>query len=78
MSRQSYLIVGVILVVRRTAALPWPWISHTENETVVDIGSVSVTAGTKKSIPLPPILGGISLAGGVGLIVAGTRKGRLP
>jgi len=74
MNRSSYTVIGVILVILGAAVLIWPRIGYTEKETIVDVGSVSVTAETKKSLPLPPILGGIALAGGVGLIVAGSRK----
>jgi len=74
MNRSPYTVIGVVLVILGAAALIWPRIGFTEKETIVDVGSVSVTAETKKSLPLPPILGGIALAGGVGLIVAGSRK----
>ncbi len=74
MSRKSYMLVGVILIVLGAAALIWQRVGYTEKETIVDVGAVTVTAETKKSPPLPPILGGLALAGGVGLIVAGARK----
>ena len=47
---------------------------HATRETLVDVGPVNVTADTKKSIPLSPILGGVLLAGGAVLIVVGARK----
>lgn len=74
MSRSSYTVIGVILLVLGAAALIWPRIGYTDKETIVDVGDVTVTAESKKSLPLPPILGGLTLAGGVGLIVAGARK----
>ena len=78
MNRSPHMIIGIILVILGTAALIWPWISYTEKETIVDVGAVTVTAETRKSLPIPPILGGLALAGGVALIIAGSRKGRLP
>ena len=74
MRRTQLIAIGVILAVLGAAALIWQKVSYTQRETVVDIGSVNITADTKKSLPLPPILGGVALAGGVGLIVVGTRK----
>ena len=74
MNRTHLVAIGVILAVLGAATLIWPKIGYTQRETLVDVGSVNITADTKKSLALPPILGGIALAGGVGLIVVGARK----
>jgi len=74
MNRTHLVAIGIILAVLGAAALIWPQVGYTQRETLVDIGSVNVTADTKKSLPLPPILGGVALAGGVGLIAVGARK----
>lgn len=74
MTRRPMVMVGILLVVLGTAALVWQRFSYTERETVVDVGSVNITAETKKTVPLPPILGGIALAGGVGLLVLGLKS----
>jgi hypothetical protein len=41
---------------------------------VLEVGPIKATAEKKKTLPLPPILGGLSLAGGVVLLVAATRR----
>lgn len=74
MRRSSYLVIGIALVILGTATLIWQKVSYTQHETLVDVGALNITSETRKSLPLPPILGGIALAGGVGLIVVGTRK----
>lgn len=74
MNRTHLVAIGIILAVLGAAALIWQKVGYTQRETVVDIGSVNITADTKKSLPLPPILGGIALASGVGLIVVGAKK----
>jgi hypothetical protein len=74
MNRTHLVAIGIILAVLGAAALIWQKVGYTERETLVDVGSLSITADAKKSLPLPPILGGIALAGGVGLIVVGARK----
>lgn len=74
MNRTHLLSIGIVLAVLGAAALIWQRVSYTERETIVDVGSVNITADTKKSLPLPPILGGIALAGGVALIVVGAKK----
>ena len=49
-------------------------ITYTRHRKVVDIGPIHATAETKERIPLPPILGGIALVGGISLVIAGTRR----
>ena len=67
-------LVGILLIVLGVVGLAYPRISYTTREKIVDLGPIEATKETKKSVPLPPILGGLSLAGGVILLVAG--KGR--
>lgn len=74
MRRSPLLAIGVVLVLLGAAALIWPRLSYTRRETLVDVGPVNITADTKRSVPLAPILGGVVLAGGVVLLVVGARK----
>jgi len=76
MTQRPLVLIGILLIVLGTAALIWQRVSFTERETVVDVGSVNITAETKKSVPLPPILGGIALASGVGMLVIGAQKNK--
>jgi hypothetical protein len=41
---------------------------------VLDLGPVEATAERHKTLPLPPIVGGIALAAGIGLLVVGSKK----
>ena len=74
MQRTPLLMMGAILLVLGAVALIWQKVSYTERDTLVDIGSVKVTADNKKDVPLPPILGGIALAGGAILLAVGAGK----
>jgi uncharacterized membrane protein len=67
-------IAGILLVVLGALALAYQGITYTKREKVVDIGPIHATADTQKTIPLPPILGGIALIGGVVLLVAGAKR----
>jgi len=67
-------ITGIILIVLGVIALAYGGISYTREETIVDIGPIEATAETRETIPLPPLLGGLALAGGVALLIAGSRK----
>jgi hypothetical protein len=69
-------IVGIVLVVIGLIALAYGGISYTKEETVLDIGPIEARARTRETIPLPPLLGGLALAGGIVLLVVAARKGR--
>ena len=66
-------IVGIILIVLGVVALAYQGISYTTTEKVVDIGPLKVEAKKEKTIPLPPILGGVAVAAGVVLLIVGAR-----
>jgi hypothetical protein len=67
-------LIGVLLIVFGLAALAYQGFTYTRRETVLDIGPVHATADREKTIPLPPVVGGAAVAGGVVLLVAGMRK----
>jgi hypothetical protein len=67
-------LLGVVLIVIGIIAFAYQGITYTTKEKVVDLGPIQVTADKKKTLPLPPIAGGIALVGGIVLLVAGNRK----
>jgi hypothetical protein len=67
-------IAGVLLIVLGLAALVYQGVSYTSRETVIDIGPVHATADREKTLPIPPVVGIVAVAGGVALLVAGARK----
>jgi uncharacterized membrane protein len=71
---KTYTIIGIILIVIGIIALAYQGITYTTREKVVDIGPIQMTADKTKTIPLPPIVGGIALLGGIVLVVVGGRK----
>ena len=40
---------------------------------VLEVGPITATKKSKETIPLPPVLGGLALAGGVALLVFSAR-----
>jgi hypothetical protein len=66
--------VGILLIVVGALALAYQGINYTRQKKVLDVGSVHLTTETHERIPLPPILGGLALAGGVVLLVMGARN----
>ena len=67
-------LVGVLLIVVGILVLAYQGINYTRQKKVLDVGSVHLTTETHDRIPLPPILGGLALAGGVVLLVMGARN----
>ncbi len=67
-------ILAIILIAIGIVAFTYQGITYTTREKVVDIGPVHMTTEKTNTIPLPPILGGIALVGGIVLLVAGARK----
>ena len=66
--------VGILLIVLGGLALAYQGINYTRDKNVLDVGSVHITSETHERIPLPPILGGLALVGGVVLLVMGASK----
>jgi hypothetical protein len=62
-------LLGIILIAVGIAAFAYQGITYTTREKVVEIGPVEVTAEKTKTIPLPPIVGGIALVGGIVLLI---------
>jgi uncharacterized membrane protein len=66
--------VGILLIVLGALVPAYQGIHYTRQKKVLDLGSVHLTTETHERIPLPPILGGLALVGGVVLLVAGARN----
>ena len=71
---KSISLIGIVLVVLGVLALAYQGINYTRNKSVVDLGPVQVTTETHERIPLPPLLGGLALAGGVAMLIVGARS----
>ncbi|MCX6558525.1 MAG: DUF3185 domain-containing protein [Candidatus Aminicenantes bacterium] len=67
-------LIGIILIILGVLALAYQGIRYTTQEKLVDIGSLHVTTTEKKTLPLPPILGGVAIIAGIALIFAERRK----
>ena len=67
-------IVAVLLIVFGIVALIYQGITYTKRETVIDIGPLKATTERQKTLPVPPVVGGLALVGGIVLLVAGSRK----
>ena len=60
--------LGIVLVVLGLIGLVWGGLTYTTHETVFKAGPIEATQEKRHSIPLPPIVGGVALIGGVVLL----------
>jgi len=67
-------IAGIVLAVIGVISLAYQGITYTTRETAVDLGPIEIVDEDRKTIPLPPILGALALAGGITLLAVGARN----
>jgi len=71
---RTQTLVGTILIILGVIALAYQGFTYTTRQKAVDLGPIQITTESKKTIPVPPIVGGLALAGGIVLLVMGNRK----
>jgi drug/metabolite transporter (DMT)-like permease len=67
-------IVGLVLIVLGIVALVWGGVFWTDRDTVVDAGPLEVQTEETEGFALPPVLGVVSLIGGIILLVVPERR----
>ena len=68
------MLIGLVLIVLGVVALAYQGITYTSREKIIDIGPFEASADTQKTLPLSPILGGLSLVSGIVLVIIGRKK----
>jgi uncharacterized membrane protein len=67
-------LLGIALILLGIVALAYQGVTYKTREKIIDIGPIEATAEKEKTVPLPPLLGGLALAGGVLLVAVGAKK----
>jgi hypothetical protein len=67
-------LTGIVLIALGILALVYQGITYTTRENVFKLGPIEANKETQKTIPVPPIVGGVALVVGIALVVAGSRK----
>ena len=62
-------VIGIVLIVLGVAGLAYGGLSWTRRDTIVNAGPIEITADKTETVPLPPIVGGLLLIGGVVLVM---------
>jgi uncharacterized membrane protein len=71
---KAITVVGVVLIVLGILALVYQGIPTKSERDVISVGPMQTSIETKRTIVLPPIVGGLVLAAGVVLVVMGFKK----
>ena len=67
-------LIGIVLIALGIVAFAYQGISIKTREKAVDLGPIQITHDKSRTLPLPPIVGAISLVGGIALLVAGDKR----
>lgn len=67
-------IAGIVLIIVGALALAYQGFSFTRTEKDAQIGPIKIQHEETEHVPLPPIVGGICIAVGIGVLVLGSRR----
>jgi len=67
-------LIGILLIVLGGMALAYQGFTYTHQEKILDVGPIHATAEKHDRISIPPILGALAVAGGIALMVFGSKK----
>lgn len=67
------IIAGIVLVIVGVICLAYQGITYTSHKKVLQVGPIQATKTEHRTIPLPPIVGGVLVVGGIVLISVGGR-----
>jgi len=68
------MLLGILFIVLGALALAYQGFTYRHQEKVLDVGPIHATAEKHDRVSIPPILGGLVLAGGIALLVFGAKK----
>jgi len=71
---KSLIVAGVVLVVLGIVGLVYGGITYTKHHEQSSFGPFSFTYEEKKTLPIHPAFGGVVLAAGVVVLIAGLRR----
>ena len=67
-------ILGIVLIVLGVIGLAWGGITYTRHRDTINVGPISATVQQKETFPISPLVGGVALLAGIGLLVAGGKR----
>lgn len=71
---KTALLAGIVLIVIGIVSLAYQGFTYHTQKKLADIGPIHATKTESHTVPLPPILGGLALIGGVVLVAVGAKQ----
>ena len=71
---KTALLAGIVLIVIGIVSLVYQGFTYHTQKKVADIGPIHATKTESHTVPLPPVLGGLALIGGVVLVAVGAKQ----
>jgi hypothetical protein len=70
-------IIGITLIILGVLGFIFKKVTYTEKEKVVDLGPIELQSEDKETVPIPEILSGIAVVGGIVLVAIGSKNKKL-
>ena len=67
-------LAGIVLIVLGVLALVYQGITYTTTKKDVDLGPIQIQHQEDHTVWLPPVVGAVFVAAGVGMVALGGRK----
>jgi len=67
-------IIGIVLIIVAIVGFSLGGFSFTHEKKDIDMGPLQVSHKQTSTVPIPPILSGIALIGGIALVVVGIKS----
>lgn len=71
---RALVVVGVVLILAGVASLVTGGFSFTHQKKDVDAGPIQISHESTKHVPVGPIVSGVLIVCGLGLVVVGAKK----
>ncbi|AFL87893.1 hypothetical protein Terro_1587 [Terriglobus roseus DSM 18391] len=71
---KALVVVGVVLMLAGVASLVTGGFSFTHQKKDVDAGPIQISHESTKHVPVGPIVSGVLIVCGLGLVVVGAKK----
>lgn len=71
---KAALIVGILLIVGGIASLITGGFSFSHQKKDVDAGPIQISHESTKHVPIAPVVSGIAILAGLGLVVVGAKS----
>jgi len=74
LTKRILTFVGLALILAGCLALAYREIRYTRKEKLLEMGPINASMNVPESLNIPPIVGGLIVAGGLVMVILGVRK----